>query len=267
MESLVVSSQPRHRMREWLGMAGALVAVAGCTAVNALLGPGLHQANLAMVYMLGVLAVSYWLGFAPALVASVLSALAFDYFFTLPKFSFTMDNLQDIFTFVVMLLVAIAISRLTSLARRQAVLAEERERRNAALYALSRELAVTRGMDHLLAIILAHIARETGCGVVALVPDAKGELRARGAAGAEAKYPPSEATAAALALRSGEIVSGGTSTTLDAEALYVPLVAAGESLGVLRVDRGLASRPFSPDQARLLEALAQHAALAIASER
>jgi two-component system sensor histidine kinase KdpD len=197
----------------------------------------------------------------------VLSALAFDYFFTLPRFSFTMDNLQDVFTLVVMLLVAVAISRLTSLARRQAALAEEREGRNAALYALSRELAVTRGMDRLLAIILAHIARATGCGVIALVPDAKGELRVRGAAGAEAKYPSSEATAADLAFRSGEIVSGGTSTTLDAEALYVPLVAAGEPLGVLRVDRGLASRPFTPELVRLLEALAQHAALAVASER
>ncbi|MEK7474073.1 MAG: DUF4118 domain-containing protein [Candidatus Coatesbacteria bacterium] len=262
----IVASLLRRRP-EWLGVAGALAAVAACTGVDALLDARLHQANLAMVYMLGVLAVSYWLGFVPAVVASVLSALAFDFLFTVPRFSLTMENLQDIFTFIVMLLVALAISRLTSLARGQAVLAEERERRNAALYDLSRELAVTRGTDRLLGIVLAHVARETGCAVVALVPDKAGELKVRGQAGTGASYPPSEATAAALALKSGEIVSGGTSTTLDATALYVPLVAAGKSLGVLRVDRGVASPPFTADLVRLLEALAQHAALAIASER
>jgi two-component system sensor histidine kinase KdpD len=257
---------PLRRRPQWLGVAGALAAVAACTGAGLLLDPRFHQANLAMVYMLGVLAVSYWLGFVPALVASVLSALAFDFFFTPPRLSFSMDNIQDIFTFVVMLLVAFAISRLTSLARRQADLAGEREHRNAALYALSRELAVTRGMDRLLAITLAHIARETGCGVVALVPDAAGELKVRGTAGADATWPPAEATAAALALRSGEIVTGDTSTPLDAQTLYVPLVAAGKSIGVLRVHRGAASRTFSPDLVRLLEALAQHAALAVASE-
>lgn len=254
------------RRPEWIGIAGALAAVGGCTAVDALLGAGIHAANLAMVYMLGVVAVAYWLGFAPAVVASVLSALSFDFLFTQPRFSFTMESLQDIFTFIVMLVVALVISRLTSLSRRHAALAEERERRNSALYALSRELAVTRGADRLLAITLSHVARDTGCGAAALVPNAAGELKLHGTAGTGAGFPPAEATAAALALRSGEIVSGDTATTPDAAALYVPLIAAGKPLGVLRISRAAGTAEFTPELIHLLEALAQHAALAIASE-
>src|SRR5258705_3844049 len=56
-----------------------------------------------------------------------------------------------------MLIVALVISGLTVRTRAQAEAARSRERRTAALYAMSRELASTRGVTDLLAIAIQHI--------------------------------------------------------------------------------------------------------------
>ena len=59
-------------------------------------------------------------------------------------FSFAVSDLEYLITFTVMLLVALVISTLTVRLRQQAEAARQRERRTAALYAMSRELARTR---------------------------------------------------------------------------------------------------------------------------
>jgi two-component system sensor histidine kinase KdpD len=60
-------------------------------------------------------------------------------------------------TFIDMFIVAFVISRLTLRVREQADAARNRERRTAALYNLSRELAHERKMDRLSAIAVKHI--------------------------------------------------------------------------------------------------------------
>lgn len=247
--------------------AGAVLTAAVTTGVNALLYGRLNLANLAMMYLLGVLASSYWLGFGPAMITTVLSVLAFDFFFTEPRFSLSMNNIQDIFLLFVMLLVALAISRLTGKARTQADLAMARERRTASLYALSRELAVTRGAESLLGIVLAHIAKDLSCSAVALTPDEFGLLHLERAAGPDARLPVSETTSASLAFKSGQILDADDRDPLHPRTLYVPLIASGETVGALRVERGDTALPFDVEQVRELEAFAQLAAMAIATER
>lgn len=251
----------------WSSYVGAVAAVAACTGADALMYPQLHPANLAMVYMLGVVGAAYGLGRGPALLTSVLSALAFDFFFTPPRFSLTMEDAQDVFTCGVMLLVSLAISHLTVLARAQAELADQRAKRTAALFALSRDLAVARGEARLLGIALRHVTGEFRCSTVALTPDEFGLLQLLAAAGADARMPPGEGTAAELAFHSAQIVPGGPGSPLDAAVLYVPLVASAKAVGVLRVDRGGTQAAWTPDQVRLLEAFAQLTALAVAGDR
>ena len=69
-----------------------------------------------------------------------------------------------------MLVVAALISTLTVRIREQAEAARQRERRTAALYAMSRELAGTRGLDELLAAVTRHIADVFGGRVAVLLP-------------------------------------------------------------------------------------------------
>ncbi|HVM31599.1 MAG TPA: DUF4118 domain-containing protein, partial [bacterium] len=130
----------------------ALLSVLAATGLAWLLFPHVDLANLIMVYLLGILAVSSRLSLGPSTLASFLSVIAFDFFFVPPRFSFAVSDTQYIFMFLVMLLVGLSISHLTVRVRRQAQVSRLRERRTAALYALSRELAGNRGTQELLAI-------------------------------------------------------------------------------------------------------------------
>ena len=115
-------------------------------------------------------------GRGPAIWASVLSVAAFDFFFVPPYLTFAVANMEYLITFTVMLFVALVISTLTVRLRQQAKAARQRERRTAALYAMSRELARTRGVDDLLQAAARHISDVFESQVALLLPHASGRL-------------------------------------------------------------------------------------------
>jgi two-component system sensor histidine kinase KdpD len=95
-----------------------------------------------MAYLLATVFAATRYGRGPAVVASLLSVLAFDYFFVPPNFSFEVTDIQYLFTLVVMLIVALVIGSLTANLRQQARLAiqvEEESMRNALLSAISHD--------------------------------------------------------------------------------------------------------------------------------
>ena len=110
-----------------------------------LMFPYFHLSNLIMVYLLGVMITAASCGRGPAILTSLLSVLAFDFFFVPPRFSFTVEEAQYIVTFVVMFLVALVISHLANRLRQQAQIARSQERQATAMHGLSRQLAGTRG--------------------------------------------------------------------------------------------------------------------------
>ena len=185
------SRPPSTRLPEQTGDRSAygwvLAVVVGCTALDWLLFPFLEKANLVMVYLLGVTLVAMRCGRLAAIVASVLSVAAFDYFFVSPYFSFAVSDLEYLVTFAVMLLVALVISTLTVRLRQQAEAARHRERRTAALYALSRELASTPDTNGLLRAAARHLHEVFESQVSLLLPNATGRLQAWGAAAEEGR--------------------------------------------------------------------------------
>ncbi len=87
-----------------------------------------------------------------------------------------------------MLLVALVISSMTVSTRHQARIAGHRERRIASLYAMSRELAATRGEENILRIAVRHVAEVFEAQAVVLLPNETGRI----------VYPKGEGDAAIL---------------------------------------------------------------------
>jgi two-component system sensor histidine kinase KdpD len=67
--------------------------------------PWFDLANLIMLYLVGVAWIAARHGRGPAVLASVLSVLAFDFFFVPPPLSFTVADTRHLLTFVIMLAV------------------------------------------------------------------------------------------------------------------------------------------------------------------
>jgi two-component system sensor histidine kinase KdpD len=255
------------RLLPWGGFLESAAVVALCTAVDWVLFADLDLANLVMVYLLGVLWVAYRHGRAPSVAASVVSVLAFDFFFVPPRFTLAVANVQHVFIFIVMLLVALSISNLTVRVKREADLARLQERRTAALYALSGELVTAHGTDALLAIAVRHVAQEFESSAVALLPDPRGKLTVRSGAIGSLGTVAKEVAVAQWSYDVGQLAGNGTETVATAEGLYVPLVAAGRPLGTLGVRPTREDHRLTDDQVRLLEAFANQTALAVDSDR
>jgi two-component system sensor histidine kinase KdpD len=103
-------------------------------------------ADIVMLYLLGVVVMAMRFGYAPSVLASVLSVAAFDYFFTAPYFSFAVNE-HFVLTMIIMLLVALVISNLTEGIRRSEAAVRDSEReaqterlRNALLSSVSHDL-------------------------------------------------------------------------------------------------------------------------------
>ena len=143
------------------------------TGLCFLMYPFFDLPNLIMVYLLAVTVTAIHCGRGPALLNSLLSVLAFDFCFVPPRWTFTVDEAKYIVTFVVMFIIAVAISHLAGLIRRQAEAARLQERQTAAMLALSRQLAATRGVANILQAAVHQISqnlRVPGGGAVARRP-------------------------------------------------------------------------------------------------
>ncbi|MGH8772301.1 MAG: ATP-binding protein, partial [Burkholderiales bacterium] len=102
-------------------------------------------------------------GRGPGVLASLLSVLAFDFFFIPPYFSFAVSDTQYVLTFAVMLAVAITVSSLAANVRLQARVAVHRERRTTALFALTKELSATRDLSEIMRIGVRHLTATFEC--------------------------------------------------------------------------------------------------------
>ena len=227
--------------------------------------PYFNLSNLIMVYLLAVMLTATECGRGPAILSSLLSVLAFDFFFVPPRFSFTVEDAQYIVTFVVMCLVGLVISHLAAGMRQQTALARLQERQAAAMHGLSRQLAGTRGVERILQAAVTYISEIFDGEAVALMPDEKRKLHV--AAGDPSsvieKDAMSHMNVARTAYETGRMAGLGTQTSPTTEVLYVPLQAAGAVAGVLALRPRDPKRFLLREQLTLLESLAKQVSLAL----
>src|SRR5246127_1171154 len=172
----------------WNRYAGAAAITALCTGVAAVMYPHFDLSNLVMIYLLGVTVAGLKLGRGPSALTAVLNVAAFDFFFVPPRFSFAVSDVQYLVTFGAMVTIALVIATLTASVRQQTRVAGARERRTALLYAMSRELAATRGIASMARVGVRHVAEVFQCRAVVLLPDPGGKLRYPAEAPLEASF-------------------------------------------------------------------------------
>src|SRR6476646_972660 len=106
--------------RQWLGYAWAVIATLACTLAGFAMRPRFDLVNVAMIYLLAVVIIALRFSRGPAITASVLCVLAFDILFVPPQGALTVDDVQYLLTFAIMLAVALIISRLVESVRGRA---------------------------------------------------------------------------------------------------------------------------------------------------
>src|SRR5438874_11671358 len=135
------------RWNRLVGYVWAVGAVVACSFVGLAMHPRFDLVNIALVYLLAVVVIALKFSRGPAVVASALSVAAFDYLFVPPRGTFTVDDVQYLLTFAIMLAVALVITELVRNIRQQAaaqaaleVEAETERIRSALLASISHDL-------------------------------------------------------------------------------------------------------------------------------
>ena len=251
---------PPWKPSEWLW---ALSTVAAATGIAAVMFPYLELLDLVMVYLLGIVAAAIRTSRWPALAATLLSIAAFDFFFVPPYYTFAVADVRYAVTFGVMLVVALVISGLTLRVREQAEAARGRERKTAALFGLSRDLARERKKDRLSEIAVKHIGEVFPSQVVILIPDERGHLVAPSTEAGTFALDEKEMGVAQWVLENRQAAGIGTDTLPGAKALYLPMIASSGPVGVVGILPVNSEEPFDPEQIHLLETFANQTAMAM----
>jgi two-component system, OmpR family, sensor histidine kinase KdpD len=260
-----VSSAPPQI--KWDRYGWALLTTAICTAVAFLMYPRFELSNLVMVYLLGVTIAGLRLGRGPSLLVSILNVIAFDFFFVPPRFNLAISDVQYLVTFAVMLIIALVIANLMASIRQQTRVAGARERRTALLYAMSRELAATRGLSSLARVAVSHVAEVFQCKAVILLPDETGQLRYPRDPRLDVSFRRADLAVAQWVVDHGHRAGLGSDTLAAAPGLYLPLGDERQRLGVLAVLPENQRRVLLPEQRHLLETFAGQIGIALERAR
>lgn len=118
-------SPPRFESAESRSLPAAaqygasLLFVALATGCGFILQPLIGAANLTLVFVLPVIAAATLFGWGPSLVATAAGVIAFDFFFTEPRYSLLMARPADIWAAGLLLVIAATVSTIAAESRRR----------------------------------------------------------------------------------------------------------------------------------------------------
>jgi two-component system sensor histidine kinase KdpD len=257
----------KKRRIQWGSYFIAIGVVVVATVIDYfMLFPLMTSSNLVMVYLLGITVVAVFGQVGPSILTSVLSVLAYDFFFIPPYFSFAVSDVKYLFTLAVMLIVGQVITQLTLLSRRQAESARLSAQQVSALYTLSRQLSKTRGTEQLLKMGAKYISDAFNCDVMGLLPR-EGHLSVCVKTRTDHALNEKEQGIAEWVYEIGQKAGLGTDSLSFSEALFMPLQGSQSVMGVLRLHPENPDRFLEPETIHLLEACANQIALAIEVDR
>src|SRR5712675_951268 len=243
---------------------GSSAVVALALGIGSLIERFIGLQSISLVFLMAVLASAILWGLWPGLFACFLSVLAFNFFFIPPTYTFTIADPENVVPLFFFLLVAVVVSNLTAATRRQIVSARALAKTTGELYAFSRKVAGIGTLDDLLWATAFQVSSMLKMHTVVLLPD-----KEEGGLAIASGYPPedlldnADMAAARWCWEHNRAAGRGADTLPGGKWLFLPLRTGSGPVGVIGIDRNEPGPLLTPDERRLLDALADQAAVAI----
>jgi two-component system, OmpR family, sensor histidine kinase KdpD len=243
----------------WLG---SLACVAVAAVVGLLVRQVIGAGSISLLFLTAVLVSAVLFGLWPALLACIVSTLAYNFLFLPPLYTFTIADPENVVALFFFAVAAVIVSNLTARVRAQAITARARARITEELYLFSRKLAVATNLDDLLWATVHQIALMLKVRVVLLLPEEE-RIVVRAGFPPEDTLDAADLAAARWCWEKNRPAGRGADTLPGAKRLFLPMQTGRGAVGVIGIDRDEPGPMLTPDQQRLLDALADQAALAI----
>jgi two-component system sensor histidine kinase KdpD len=232
---------------------GLVVAANGvAAALFGFVGPG----ALTLPFLTGVLIAATEYGFGPALMASVLSMVCYDFFFLRPFWSLVIAAPRDLTAFATFAVAALIASRVGTRVRDQAFSARTRAAEASELYQLTRGLAGAGTLDDVARVAAARVAATVARPAAVFLPGA-------GCPAALRCHPPDARFAAQdrAAAEACLAVGGWPALPSPGGWRFQPIATAGKTLGVIGILPS--GRAPAPARAHRLGMIADQVAIAV----
>ncbi|WP_242479738.1 DUF4118 domain-containing protein, partial [Lamprobacter modestohalophilus] len=242
-----------------------LAVVAAATGMAAAIEPLVPLPSLSLVFMTAVLLVAVRTAMRPALIAAVLSAAAYNFFFTEPRYTFAMSRTHELVTVGFFLIMGLIGGQLAGRLRHQVLALRGTNEQTQRLLSLSRRLAA--------AVDLATVHREATLAIaehlhvpVVLLALGDGDKLAQAAASQDELELNDKAWSAAQWAFDHRQPSGFQTQTLSAiDWRFLPLAIDQDCFGVLGVYQP--SQGFQSEQLAAIDALITQVTMAMARTR
>lgn len=221
----------------------AVVAVAGVTALNALVSPVAGYWTTALLYLLCVSFIALIVGRGPVLLSAFLSALTWNFMFIPPVYTLRIGLVQDAVMFGTYFVIALILGSLTAKLRKQETILTMREKRISDLYELSQLLENASGQNDIARVSNEYIRTHLDSGSVLHVVDGNGMLHMMSGGSAGDDVPSDVIN---WVFRNRRPAGMFTSTFPDIPSYILPLQTRSEISGVMVITPS-GGFPLTPD--------------------
>lgn len=248
-----------------IGYAASVALVAAATLVAFVVDHIVQTPNLSLVFVLPVIVAALSFGWGPGLIASLLSVLAFNFFFVQPRLTFEVDSPTDLWALGLLLLVAAIASTVGAQSRRRAVEARRAATQAEALHDLAHAIIRAAPSQDLIPTAARSLGRMFDAPAIVLAEKA-GKLWPAAASGG-ATLSTADQEAAQWALANGQPTRAETYPFDQAAFDFWPVATPANRRLVLGVKftESPNGRPEAPE--RLVDLVAGYLATAPAGGR
>ena len=264
-EAAAPAPQPRRRPAFPLAplpFVNATLAVGAALGIGKLLIALTPFPNLSMVFLVAVLLIAVSFGIWPAIYASALSFLVYNFFFIQPLYTFTIAEPYEFLALVIFLIVAMITATLAGRVREQATVSASRMRAMRRLYEFTRRLSGLASFDSVAEGAASEIHASLGRNVIVLLAH-RDDLTLTAAWPPEDVLDAATMTAARWAYSRAEPAGADTGTLPTIPWFFIPLRLGDKTLGVIGVAKPEGVPPLDAEARVLLDTLSEQTAAAL----
>ena len=196
----------------------------------------MFESNIVMVYLLGILFISYLIGeYFYSSCASICAVLLYNFFFTEPFFTFKVNDPDYFITFFVMFIVGSITSMLTIRIKLERQLVEDREKYITSLYAIEKKLLDVKNKEELVKTSAKELSKQFNANVIVKFYDSFHVLTNEYIEGEDVFHNAVDQAASFEAYQSGNPCGYSTLLFEEARAYYNPIFSKFGALGVIGI--------------------------------
>ena len=251
---IIPDSQPLYRKKpqfpssdepwfSWKDCLKTLAVICFSTMIGyGFFAAGIRDANIITVYILGVLVTAVWThGHLYGALASFLSVIAFNYFFTVPRFTLKATEKDYPITFLIMLIASVISSTLATRVKKQAQRSAQKAYYTELLMNSSQKLQQGQDAKEIIELAAGQLSVLLERPILyALYEKQSGELRFQATPQEQAKELLDRMTAqergvADWVAKNNKRAGAGTNTLSDAQNLYLAVRGVQGVMGVIGI--------------------------------